>query len=156
MRLKIIQYIGIILLALVMGVFWGTWFSLSRSLEAIDPSTFLINGKIFIKNLAVPMAILMPLTILFLLLSLFLIKPKKSKEFYFTLISLIFFIAALLITLLIEVPIDNQIKIWTIETLPSDWKNIRDRWEIFHTIRTFLSIISFGFAVLVPFTTKKI
>jgi hypothetical protein len=53
-------------------------------------------------------------------------------------------IIALVITVAIEVPIDNMIKVWTVETLPSDWRALRDRWEFYHVIRTFVSIVAFG------------
>ena len=49
-------------------------------------------------------------------------------------------VAALVITLVVEVPIDNQIETWTVATLPGDWRSIQSRWELFHTIRTFLAI----------------
>jgi hypothetical protein len=49
-------------------------------------------------------------------------------------------VAALVITLAVEVPIDNRIETWTASTLPADWRSIQTRWELFHTIRTFLSI----------------
>ena len=55
MKLKIIQFITLLLLLLVTGVFWGTWFSLSRSIEAFTPSAFLEIGKVIIKNVAWPM-----------------------------------------------------------------------------------------------------
>jgi uncharacterized membrane protein len=48
--------------------------------------------------------------------------------------------AALVVTLGVEVPIDNRIEAWTAATLPGDWRSIQARWELFHTIRTFLSI----------------
>ncbi|MGH2644890.1 MAG: anthrone oxygenase family protein [Chitinophagaceae bacterium] len=139
----IIQFISLVLLMLVTGIFWGTWFSLSRSIERISPESFLENGQIFIKNLAVPMRILMPLTILFIIVSTVFYPYKVSTGFYLTLISLVLIIITLLITLLVEVPIDNQIKNWTIETLPADWESLRSKWQSFHTIRTFTSIGSF-------------
>jgi hypothetical protein len=46
----------------------------------------------------------------------------------------------LVITLAVEVPIDNQIEAWTAATLPGDWRSIQSRWELWHTIRTFTSI----------------
>jgi uncharacterized membrane protein len=49
-------------------------------------------------------------------------------------------VAALVITLAVEVPIDNQIQDWTAATLPADWRSIQSRWELWHTIRTFTSI----------------
>lgn len=52
MKLKISQFINIMLIALVVGVFWGTWFSLSRSMASLSADVFLANGKAFIQNLA--------------------------------------------------------------------------------------------------------
>src|SRR5215475_8299045 len=60
MTLKIAQFLNTMLFALVMGVFWGTWFTLSRSIEGFQPQTFLDIGQTAIRNLVVPMAILMP------------------------------------------------------------------------------------------------
>ena len=60
--------------------------------------------------------------------------------FLLTLVSFALVITALLVTVLVEVPIDNQIKIWTVNSLPDDWSQIRDRWEIFHLLRTMASV----------------
>jgi uncharacterized membrane protein len=49
----------------------------------------------------------------------------------------------LIITVGIEVPIDNMIKTWTAETLPGNWTELRSRWDTFHTLRTFTSILAF-------------
>ena len=49
-------------------------------------------------------------------------------------------LAALVITLAVEVPIDNRIETWTVTTLPGDWRSIQSRWELWHTVRTFASI----------------
>ncbi len=55
MALQIMQFVTIMLFALVVGVFWGTWFSLSRSIATITPETFLEVGKAIIQNLAAPL-----------------------------------------------------------------------------------------------------
>jgi hypothetical protein len=47
----------------------------------------------------------------------------------------------------VEVPIDNKIRTWTVDTLPSDWQDIRARWAAFHTLRTFLSLSAVAAAV---------
>ena len=36
---------------------------------------------------------------------------------------------------------------WTVDTLPSDWSSIRNRWEAFHAARTFISLAGFGSAL---------
>jgi uncharacterized membrane protein len=141
MKIKIAQVVSIFLLCLVTGVFWGTWFSLARSMTSITPATFLEVGSIMIRNLALPMAMLMPLTFLSMLAVLFLLYREKAiRAFYLALASLALFILALAITLLVNVPIDNQLKQWTVQTLPSDWEIIRGRWSAYHSIRTFVSL----------------
>lgn len=130
---------------LVTGIFWGTWFSLSRSIEKLSTAAFLENGRIFIGNLAKPMRFIMPLTILFIIAATVFYPYKASAGFVLDIISLALIIITLLVTLIIEVPIDNQIKTWTVSTLPVNWELLRSKWQSFHTIRTFTSIGSFVF-----------
>jgi Domain of unknown function (DUF1772) len=81
---------------------------------------------------------------------------KKSPGFFLIVAACLLIIAALLITLLVEVPIDNQIKTWAAETIPSDWGAIRERWQYFHSARTFVSLASFGsMAIAIIFPKSK-
>ncbi|HEX6427030.1 MAG TPA: DUF1772 domain-containing protein [Niastella sp.] len=137
---KILLLITGILLVLVTGVFWGTWFSLSRSMDTLSPETFIVIGKQIMQNVAIGMGIMMPLGITGVVVLLLMAGRRKKAHFYWLLSTLILFVLALAITLLIEVPIDNQIKIWTPDSLPTDWKAIRDRWQFYHTGRTFLCL----------------
>jgi uncharacterized membrane protein len=140
-KIRTAQATTIVLFALVMGVFWGTWFSLSRTMSQLSAETFVAVGHQMIQNLGVPMAILLPLALLSALVTLALLRQdRRTVAFWWLLAGLLLMVAALAITLLVEVPIDNQIKTWTAATLPGDWRSIQSRWELFHTIRTFLSI----------------
>jgi uncharacterized membrane protein len=135
------QATTIVLFALVMGVFWGTWFSLSRTMDRLSPETFIAVGHEMIRNLGVPMAILLPVALLSALVTLALLwRGGRTAPFWWLLAGFLLMVAALVITLAVEVPIDNQIEAWTATTLPADWRSIQTRWELFHTIRTFLSI----------------
>src|SRR5215468_8722543 len=113
MTLKIAQFLSMMLFALVMGVFWGTWFTLSRSIEGFQPQTFLDIGQTAIRNLAVPMAILMPLSLLSALIMIALL-PKRSIAFVFAIVASALMVAALVVTLAIEVPIDNFVSIFAL------------------------------------------
>ncbi len=135
------QATTIVLFALVMGVFWGTWFSLSRTMDQLSSETFLAVGHQMIQNLGVPMAVLLPLALLSALVTLALLWPGgRAAAFWWLAAGLLLMVAALVITLAVEVPIDNQIETWTAATLPGDWRSIQSRWELWHTIRTFASI----------------
>jgi uncharacterized membrane protein len=139
---------------LITGVFWGTWFTLTRSIESFSSEEFTHIGKVIIANVADPMRVIMPSGIVLVLLSVWFFPYKKSIGFYSGLASLILIIIVLLITLIILVPIDNDIKEWTTSTLPENWESIRNKWKIFHAIRTFLSLASFACFLL--FILQKI
>ncbi len=139
---KFLIIINLILVMLVTGVFWGTWFTLTRSIHVFPAESFILIGKTIIANVAWPMRFLMPASLLFLILiSVKSVKHTPSFIFYAT--SFILMLVTLLITVLVEVPIDNEVKTWTAGTLPDNWTVIRARWSMFHTIRTFTAILSF-------------
>lgn len=98
-------------------------------------------------NVAVTMSIIMPASIIGLLILLIGSWKAKTIYFYCILTALILFVIALIITLAVEVPIDNQIRTWTTATIPAGWENIRDRWEQYHGIRTFASLASIAFFI---------
>lgn len=138
--LEIWQFINIILLSLVTAVFWGTWLGLSRSMASLSAETFLEVGHAMIANLGTIMAILMPAALLSTLPVLYLQYRGGSKTFYPTLAGFIFFVVALLITLRVEVPLDYQFAQWTGTTLPGNWTELRDRWEWFHALRSWVAV----------------
>ena len=144
MKLKITQFIALFLLLLITGVFWGPWFGLHRSLEVFSAAELIHITKAIAQNLAVPMRFIMPACIAFMVLSAWFYPNKKSGEFYATVAAITFIIIALVITVLVEVPIVNQIKDWTVTSVPSDWESIRDRWVFFHGVRTFTALVGFG------------
>lgn len=145
MKRKLTEFAAVLLVALVTGVFWGTWFTLTRSLENFSAAEFIHIGKTIIANVALPMRILMPATIGLLASAMWQSYRVNKGSFYLYAISLALMILTLVITVAVEVPIDNQIKTWTETTLPADWESLRQTWNRFHTIRTFTSIASLGF-----------
>src|SRR5215831_16820307 len=140
MNVKVWQFVSIFLWALVAGVFWGPWLGLSRSISSFSPEAFLAIGKTMIGNLAPVMPFLMIAAMASMLPVLIIFYRQRSDMFMLTLVSFALVITALMITLLVEVPIDNQIKMWTVNSLPGDWRQIRDRWETFHVLRTSASV----------------
>ena len=81
---------------------------------------------------------------------------KKLGSFYLSSLACLAVIIALLITLIVEVPIDNQIRTWTATTIPSDWTMIRARWECFHAARTFVSLGSLASFIVAVLISKKL
>ena len=67
------------------------------------------------------------------LLLIVLARQRRDAVFFLALTSFVLMIAALAITLTVNVPIDNDISRWTPSSLPADWTATRDRWEAYHT-----------------------
>lgn len=145
MKLKALEFAALVLIALVTGVFWGTWFTLTRSLDNFTAAEFIHIGKTIIANVALPMRIIMPAALICILFAVWQSHRINKHSFYLYLASFLFMLITLIITVGIEVPIDNQIKTWTANTLPGNWKSLRATWNQFHTIRTFTSIASLCF-----------
>ena len=147
MKLKIALFINIMLFALVMGVFWGTWISLDPAHLTYGAATFLDVGNTMIANLAPTMPFFVIISLLSSLPVLYGQYRQKNKGFYFSLIGFLLMLTATITTLAVNVPIDNEIKTWTISTIPANWKEIWSHWAAYHTFRTFFSISALGFAV---------
>ena len=141
--MKIAQFIAMFLCSLVAGVFWGTWFSLSRSIVAISPTTFLEVGRTMIGNLGGPMSVLMPASVgSAFLLALLLFRRRLRRGYRLAVAAFGLLVFATIITLVVNVPIDHQIQSWTTATLPIGWARIRDRWEFYHGLRTLISLVA--------------
>ena len=96
MKVRAAQATTIVLFALVMGVFWGTWFSLSRTMSQLSAETFLAVGHEMIQNLGMPMAILLPLALLSALVTLALLWPRAATAaFWWLAAGLLLMVAAL-------------------------------------------------------------
>jgi hypothetical protein len=130
---RVAQFVHLFLFALVVGVFWGTWFSLSRSIESITPATFLEVGHTMIANLGGPMAVLMPAALLSavpVLVGFY--RRHLRTPFFLMLVGVGLLVVAAVMTLTVNVPIDRAIDRWTVDTLPPDWTSRRDRWQAYH------------------------
>src|SRR5215208_7104230 len=103
MKLRIAEFTTLMLTALVMGVFWGTWFTLTRSIPDFSASEFLHIGKTIIANVAMPMRILMPATLLVMLLVIIQSRKANKASFYLYIFSFVLMIITLIITVGVEV-----------------------------------------------------
>ncbi len=156
MKLRIIEFISLMLIALVMGVFWGTWFTLTRSIPDFSVAEFIHIGKTIMNNVGVPMSIIMPATLLCMLITILLSRRPFKASFYLYSISFLLMVITLIITVAVEVPLDNKIRTWTETSAPANWESLRQKWDSFHTLRTFTSIGSLAFFVwgVIRRTTK--
>ncbi len=56
-------------------------------------------------------------------------------------------VVGIVVTLVIEVPLNKQIAAWTQETISPEWASVRDRWVRFHAVRTVAGVVAFASAL---------
>jgi uncharacterized membrane protein len=134
------EFVAIFLQVLVVGAFWGSWIGLSRSIDTLTPETFVEVGHVMMADYGPIMSMLMPAAVLCTLVAAVVVYKRHPAAGYLLLAGFACFVVATAITLLVNVPIDGMMAEWTVATLPPDWAQVRDRWETYHTIRTFLSL----------------
>jgi uncharacterized membrane protein len=97
-----------------------------------------------------PIALVYALTVVFGITILAMSRGQfRTTAFAFTAAGMLCLIASIVTTLLVNVPINAEImNTWSVESPPADWAQVRDRWNLFHTIRTGLNVVAFLFLLL--------
>jgi uncharacterized membrane protein len=144
--LRLLDIASITLAALVMGVFWGPWLALTRSIETLTPEVFLVVVHRLDRNLGGIMGVLFPVTLLSIV-PVALLTFGTPISFVLEIVGVLLFVLALIVTAAIEVPIVKQIRDWTASAMPANWEQLRDRWVSFHLLRVIPGIV--GVAVLI-------
>jgi uncharacterized membrane protein len=68
----------------------------------------------------------------------------RTAAFALTVAGMLCLMASIVTTLLVNVPINAEImETWSVAHPPADWAEVRDRWNLFHTIRTALNAVAF-------------
>ncbi|WP_319114753.1 anthrone oxygenase family protein [Streptomyces sp. MI02-2A] len=66
-------------------------------------------------------------------------------------VALVLLLLALLVTLVVNGPVNVQESDWNALTPPADWARVRDRWQIAHAVRTVAIVLALDFlGVAVP------
>ncbi|MET9222574.1 anthrone oxygenase family protein [Streptomyces sp. NPDC003300] len=138
--MKTWQLVNILLSAAVSGMFWGPWLALTRSMPRFEPDFMLPLVRRLSRNMAQVMTVLMPAALLSAVPVLVLSYDGHRRTFFLTLAALALFVVALVVTAAVEVPIVTPIGTWTVDTLPDDWQELRDRWGRFHLVRIGASV----------------
>ncbi len=146
--MKTWELISSVLSALTVGMFHGPWIALSRSMKTFSPEFFLEIVDRMNRNMAPVMTVLMPGTMLSILPVILFSYRQQPTVFYLSAGALLLFLIALLVTVIVEVPIVQQIVTWTPSTLPANWQQIRDRWMRFHIVRVVAGLASLIFLLI--------
>ncbi len=86
---------------------------------------------------------LIPALVCTLVLAVLVIRAKGNDRWLvvgaFALLTLV-----LVTTLVINLPINGDQVDWSVQSPPSDWASVRDRWQAAHVVRTVSAVLAFG------------
>lgn len=139
MTTSIIRFINIILAALLAG----TSFAILIGLNPMNysPATYLEQQQQLVQSLNTLMVSLVILATLVTIVSAFLQRQNKIV-FIVLLIAAAFFASCIFISRFGNLPIQNEMLTWRVDSLPNNWTDLRDRWWTLHIIRTIAELIA--------------
>jgi len=130
-----VQLLGILLVSLVVGIYWGPWVALTRTLARLDVEIFLPVVRELNANLARLMTVLVPVTILAQVGLLVVDSARSPVSLTLAAVAFVLFLVTVVVTMATEVPIVKRVITWQTESVPSNWRELRDRWVSFHLLR---------------------
>jgi Domain of unknown function (DUF1772) len=140
MSIKIIRFCTILLSGLIAGTLSGIWIGYNpHSLSAVS---YLEQQQNAINALNTLMPVLGLITIILTVTSAWL--QKNNKPIMGTLLTaVVLLIIAGLTTRFGNQPINKIVMEWGTTTIPANWMSLRDKWWLFHIVRSVLSIVAF-------------
>ena len=150
MTTRIIRFFNIVMTALVAGTIFGIWIGYNP--KDLSAPTFIEQQQNVIMALNTLMPILGLIAILLTLTSAF-AQRKNKKTFSILLVASLFLILSGLTTRFGNQPINSIVMTWDMNTPPNNWMELRDRWWIFHELRTLSAFI--GLCLVVWTSIKK-
>ena len=82
------------------------------------------------------------LTFALSLAATFVAHPAWSTLWWLALSATALFALMILYSLLLPVPINNQIARWQLDSLPANWRELRRRWDRLHAIRVVFLVVA--------------
>ncbi len=68
---------------------------------------------------------------------------SRGRARFFFAVAAVIFLGSLIVTVVVEVPINRTVATWNVDALPENWAAVRDRWLHFHVARTVGGLLAF-------------
>ncbi|WP_326596648.1 DUF1772 domain-containing protein [Streptomyces sp. NBC_01803] len=69
----------------------------------------------------------------------------KGPALWLPLTAFVLLLIVFVTSLAVSVPINGDQGDWDVQAPPSDWADVRDRWQTAHVVRTVAAVLAFGF-----------
>lgn len=139
MIISMLRFINIIVVALLAGISAGILIGFSP--VTLSPSTYVEQQQHMLQSLRVLMVVLVFVATVITILAAVL-QRRNRVTFFMLLMASAFLIACIVITRFGNMPIDDVVMTWHIDSLPDNWMNLRDQWWGFHILRVITEVMA--------------
>ena len=121
----------------------------------MSPTFYTEKMQHAIRVFTIPLPTVVILGVLFTIISTFLSR-RERLDFYILIAASVCIIAVALITAFGNIPINNQIITWNINSPPTNWIELGERWWRFQTARTIVAIAGLCFLIVAALIRRDI
>jgi uncharacterized membrane protein len=149
---RIVLFAAVFFVALVAGAAFAIWIDYNPA--GMSSAFYTEKMQHAIRVFTVPLPTVVILGVFFTLVSTFLARHERL-DFYLLIAASLCIIAVALITALGNIPINNQIKMWSIDSPPPNWAELAQKWWSFQTVRTIAAIGGLSFLTITALVRRK-
>lgn len=141
--MDILEFITLIITGFTSCAEFGSYAFVHPVIRGLPQQQHVFVEKGLLKTFGRVMPVLMTLCVILAISYALKMNKVNAIEQTFRWASAGSFIAALVFTIVFNVPINLATGKWNLENLPDNWKEKRDRWEFFQGLRSWFLLIGF-------------
>jgi len=111
-------------------------------ISRLEDAVHIRTAQTLAKVLGIVMSFWYPLTFLFAIILTFVAHPARSTPWWLALAATVLFALISVYSLLLPVPINNQVARWQPDSVPANWRDLRRRWDLLHAVRVIFLVIA--------------
>ncbi len=124
---------------LVAGILLGVQLGQVRAQRGMGAREFAFVKQEFERALGGVMPPLTASAVLVLVPVLALVRPRRSRWTALVALCLVLWVAVVVVTLVVNAPVNARARTWDPQDPPADWQALRDRWHLGQAVRTVLA-----------------
>ena len=116
-------------------------------ISRLDDAVHIRTAQTLAKVLGMVMPFWYALTFLLALALTFVARPARSTPWWLALAATVLYALISVYSVLLPVPINNQVARWRPDSVPTNWRDLRRRWDLLHAIRVVFLVLALIFLV---------
>jgi hypothetical protein len=111
-------------------------------ISRLDDAVHIRTAQTLAKVLGMVMPFWYALTFLLALALTFVARPARSTPWWLALAATVLYALISVYSVLLPVPINNQVARWQPDSVPANWRDLRRRWDLLHALRVVFLVIA--------------